>query len=100
MPANQKELFESHYLDWVEDYVRDKVKKEIKLCDQQLRTLILFDIQKRLKSWDKDLKAFGLKEPSLAEISEVISNETENIPVLIKEEIEYDITELRKIADN
>ena len=36
----------------------------------------------------------------MADISEVVSNETENIPVLIKEEIEYDITELRKIADD
>ena len=30
----------------------------------------------------------------------MVSNETENLPVLIKEEIEYDINELRKIADD
>ena len=98
MPANPKELFEGHHLDWADDFIRDAKLKGIELNQQQLKTLTLLDIQRRLKSWDKDLKAFGLKEPSHAELIQVNLTEAETLPVLIKEELDFDITKLSRMS--
>ena len=99
MPANPKELFEGHHLDWADDFIKDSKNKGIELSQQQLKTLILLDIQRRLKSWDKDLKTFGLKEPSSDDLSEVNFNEAESLPVLIKEELDFDIAKLSKLSN-
>jgi hypothetical protein len=85
MPALPKKLFECHHLDWADDYIHTSKKKGIEPIKQQLKTLILLDIQRRLKTWDKDLKTFGLKEPSSNKLSQVNFNEAEALPVLLEE---------------
>ena len=100
LPASPKDLFDAHYLEWADDFVKAASRKGKSLSDQQLRTLILLDIRRRLQSWDRDLKTFRLPEPSLDEIDEVSLNPTEATPVLIREELDFDINELTKIAND
>ena len=66
--------------------------------DEQLRTLILTDIKQRLQSWERDLKTFGLYEPSEAELEDVNFQSENEIPVLIREELNFDIADLRKLV--
>ena len=71
-PANPRDLFEKHFIEWTDDYVRDATKKGIALSEKQLKTLILVDIRQRLQSWEKDLKSFGLPELTKEDIEEAV----------------------------
>jgi hypothetical protein len=50
MPANPKELFENHYLEWTDDFTYEADGKGIALDDQQLKTLVLIDLKRRFQS--------------------------------------------------
>ena len=56
MPADPKQLFESHYLEWTDDFVHEAEEKGIQYNDAQLGTLVLMDLtstilEQELRSW-------------------------------------------------
>ena len=97
-PANPRILFEKHFMEWTDDYVRDASKKKITLNEKQLKTLILLDIRHRLQSWDKNLKGFGLLEPTNEDIEDAAITETDKMPAVIREELDFDIKELEELS--
>ena len=99
MPANPKQLFEDHFHEWADDYIRDADEKGLKLTEQQLRTLVLIDLKQRLQSWERELTAFGLLEPTQEELDKVNFDHVDNGNSLLREELNFDIGELRKLVD-
>ena len=84
-------------MEWTDDYVRDAAQRKITLNEKQLKTLILLDIKQRLQSWDKNLKVFGLPEPTKEDIEDAAITESDKMPALIREELDFDIEELAKL---
>ena len=98
LPSNPVNLFESHYMEWTDDFIMSASKEGKTLSDLQLRTLVLMDVQKRLQSWDRDLRTFRLPEPTIEEINDIGSSNNEQLPVLIREELEFNLQELAEFA--
>ena len=98
-PANPVELFNKYHLDWADDFKKDAEKKQISLNERQLRTLVTLDIQQRLQSWDKDLKTFRLQNPTQEELDEISFDHTNVQPVVIREELDFDVSEMLKISE-
>ena len=96
-PANPKTLFEDHFLEWADDYKQQAEKRGNALTDDQLRTLVLTDIKQRLESWERELKQFGLSNPSLTELESVNFEQGVDKPVLIREELRFNIVELKQL---
>ena len=90
MPSNPKELFEKHHLEWTEDFEYDAQKKGVALSDSQKRTLVLLDIQNRLNSSDRSLKQIRLAEPTDEELKEIAFTKQDTLPILIREELDFD----------
>ena len=99
MPANPRELFDNHYLEWTDDFRQQAKQNGITLNDGQLKTLILTDIKNRLQSWERNLKSFGLHEPTVEEMEDADFSNTNAIPALIREELNFDIGELTKFVN-
>ena len=53
-----------------------------------------------LQSWERDLKTFGLHEPSKAELEDINFTSANQTPVLVREELNYDVNKLRKLVDH
>ena len=68
MPANPQELFEKHCLEWTDDIQREATKKGNALNEEQLRILVLLDIQQGLQSWGRNLSMLRLPAPTETEI--------------------------------
>ena len=100
MPSNPKELFEKHFLEWAEDFQANEQKKGTTLTERQIRTLVLLDIKKRLQAWDRDLKIISLKDPTEEDLKEVSFSRADENPVLIQEELDFNVDELRKLVDS
>ena len=98
MPANPRELFDKHYLEWADDFRQQAEHNGVTLNDAQLKTLILSDIKNRLQSWERTLKSFGLHEPTEAEMEQADFSKTNTIPALIREELNFDIAELTQFV--
>ena len=60
MPANPKELFEKHFLEWGDDFQAKAKRKNIELSESQIRTLVIMDIKSRLQSWDRDISIMNI----------------------------------------
>ena len=97
-PSNPSELFNKFWVDWTDDFKRNAERKEIILNEQQLKTLVTLDIQQRLQSWNRGLQTFRIPEPTLEEISKISFDETRQLPVLIREELDYDVVQMKKIS--
>jgi hypothetical protein len=98
LPANPIELFDKHWKEWMDDFDRDATNNGITLNDKQLKTLVLMDIQTRLQSWGRSLSSLRIPEPSQADIDEV-SFVQKKIPAIIREELEFDITEMGNLVN-
>ena len=98
-PANPLELFNKFHLDWSDDFKREAEKKNVKLNDSQLKTLVTVDIKQRLQSWDRDLKTFRIPEPSPEELESASFNPLITLPVLIREELNFEVETMKEIAD-
>ena len=97
-PGNPGELFENHFLEWTDDIKKKAEKKGIVLSEEQQRTLVLLDIQARLESREGSLEKFQLPSPTVEELGEVeVFNST--VPVIIREELDFDITEMKEIVN-
>ena len=99
MPANPKELFENHYLEWTDDFTYEADRKGITLDDQQLKTLVLIDLKRRFQSRERQLSTFGLKEPTHTELAAVSFDDMEDTSALMKEELNFNKVELKKLVD-
>ena len=99
MPADPKQLFNHHYLEWTDDFEKEAEEKGIKYNDEQLRILVLIDLKKRLQSWERNLSHFGLVEPTKEEVNTVKNEDMENISALMKEELDFDKGELKTLLE-
>ena len=84
-------------MEWGDDFIAEAVKMNAKVTDNQIRTLILLDIEHRIQSWGRDLKTFNLKRPTQEEIEDASYSESQRIPVIIREELEYDRDKLTQL---
>ena len=97
-PADPMKLFEDHWQEdnWGDDFKR-RNGRQVSLSDSQLKTLILLDIDRRLQSWEKSLASFSLPAPTDDERLEV-EDHYDSTPVLIKDELEFDMEEMRELV--
>ena len=100
MPSNPRELFEKHYIEWAEDFQANESRYSRELTERQIRTLVLLDVRKRLQAWDRDLNILCLKDPTEEELLEISFSNPDSYPVLIQEELEFDVHELQKLVEN
>ena len=97
-PSNPRSLFEKFWEMWTDDIERKAIKKSINLDPEQKRTMVLLDLQLRLQSFEKDLSHFALPEPTKEELDRV-KTFTNNEPVIIREEKDFDVEELENQAE-
>ena len=96
-PANPLELFDAHHTEWADDFILNASKNGISLTESQVRTMVVMDIQQRLQSWDKTVNMFGIPMPKQEELDDVAFTSTSIYPVLIREELDFDLEDLSKI---
>ena len=65
-----------------------------------MRTLVLVDVQRRLQSFGRSLSLIRLSVPSEEELEDIIVSESLNLPVLIKEELDFDTVELKALLED
>ena len=99
MPSNPRELFDKHFIEWADDFKQQAEKNGVELNENQLKTLILTDIKNRLQSSEKHLKMFGLHEPTETELEEADFDHRNAIPALIREELDFDVEELKQFVN-
>lgn len=92
-PANPRSLFDEFWQTWTDDFEQRGRHRNMALDDDQLRTMVLLDLQLRLQSFEKELRDFGLPEPSPEDLARV-ENITSTDPVVIREEKDYDVATL------
>ena len=97
-PSNPRSLFEKFWEMWTDDIERKAIKESINLDPEQKRTMVLLDLQLRLQSFEKDLSHFALPEPTKEELDRV-KTFTNNEPVIIREEKDFDVEELENQAE-
>ena len=97
-PANPQDLFNRHFIEWADDFVLKALQTGVKLSETQIRTLVVLDIQQRLQSWDKDVKMLGLTMPTEEEMEDVSFSNKNIHPVLIREELEFDVEILTEMV--
>ena len=98
-PANPKALFDAFWMTWVDDFEMRGKSQKIQLNEDQLKTMLLLDIEMRLQSFEKRLGDFGLPEPSKEDLASV-ENVTNTDPVVIREEKDYCVQELVSSVNN
>ena len=92
-PANPRGLFDEFWQTWTDDFEQRGRHRNMALDSDQLKTMVLLDLQLRLQSFEKELRDFGLPEPSPEELARV-ENITSTDPVVIREEKEYEVADL------
>ena len=91
-------LFEEFWRTWADDYQRRGHQRNLDPSENQLRTMVLLDIDLRLQSVEKNLQDFGLPIPTedeLAQVDQIVSV----LPAMIREEMDFDIQELTNMVD-
>ena len=72
-PANPAALFDKFWKTWVDDFETKSRKQSVCLDENQLRTMLLLDLELRLQSFEKELLEFGLPKPSSEDLLKVQS---------------------------
>ena len=54
-PANPRELFDEFWMTWTDDFEQKSRRQLITLDENQLRTMLLLDLEMRLQSFEKSL---------------------------------------------
>jgi hypothetical protein len=98
-PANPRGLFEEFWQTWTDDFERKGLLQKIVFGENQLKTMLLLDLEVRLQSFEKTLADFGLPQPSADDIANV-ETFTNTDPVVIREEKDYSVPELIASVDN
>ena len=96
-PSNPRELLDKFWMTWIDDFELQGRQCNVLLDKQQLKTMVLLDLEMRLQSFEKELEDFGLPKPTPEELNQIkaVSN-TE--PVLIREEKDYSIDKLEEFV--
>ena len=97
-PANPRKLFDDHWQKWTDDINMKARQRGVILEEGQVRTMVLLDLQRRLQSREKDLRDAQLPEPTPEELSQV-EVLIGAMPVVIREELDFNVQELRSVAD-
>ena len=63
-PANPRSLFDEFWHTWTDDFEMLGRRRGVPLDENQLRTMLLLDLELRLQSFEKELASFGLPQPS------------------------------------
>ena len=95
-PSNPRELFDLFWHTWTDDFEQ---RGKHSLNDNQLKTILLLDIETRLQSFEKELVDFGLPQPTPKDLSEV-ETITNIDPVVIREEKDYDVSQLLTVVQD
>ena len=98
-PSDPKTLFDHFWKDWTDDFVCKGQSMNKTFTQEQLKTMVRLDLQVCLQSYEKDLEDFGLDPMSDAE-KQTVAGLVNIESVLIREEMEYDITELQTNVDS
>ena len=93
-PSNPRSLFDEFWKTWIDDFELLGKRRGTALDENQLRTMLLLDLELRLQSFEKELTSFGLPQPSTDDLARVECI-TSTDPVVIREEKDYDVPELR-----
>ena len=99
MPSNPRELFLNHYLEMADDFETRENGRGLTLSESQKRTMVLLDLKKRLQSWDKDLRLINLEDPTEQELEDISFYNPDDYPVLIQEELDFDLRDLERIVE-
>jgi hypothetical protein len=92
-PANPRALYDEFWTSWIDDFEQQARRRGKTVDEKQLETMLLLDLELRLQSFEKQLAQFSLPQPTQEDLSRVeLITSTE--PVVIREEKEYDVTEL------
>ena len=98
-PANPRSLFDEFWQTWTDDLEQRGRSRNITLDEDQLKTMVLLDLQLRLQSFEKDLRDYGLPDPTPEEMARV-QNITSTEPVVIREEKDYDVDQLVETVED
>ncbi|WP_416879511.1 AAA family ATPase [Litorimonas sp.] len=96
--SNPRDLFDHFWESWTDDFLQKAVRQGIHLQSDQLKTLVLIDIEHRLDSFEKQLGHFGLPKPTAEELAQV-SCFTRDEPAVIREELDFEVEELTVNVD-
>ena len=94
-PSNPRSLFDQFWQDWYDDFQYKAERRGVTLTEDQLKTLLLLDLELRLSSFEKTLLDFNLPVPTPEEIAQV-QHVTCTQAAVIREELDYDFQELRQ----
>ena len=97
-PGDSRTLFEDHWQEWYDDFKYDLDQKKKLVTDDQYRTLVRLDIQKRLSVAGRDLTSFSLDAMTKEEEDSVKHLYTKE-QALMQEELDFNIEELRVEAE-
>ena len=97
-PSNPRSLFDEFWSTWVDDYEMLGRRRGIVLDMNQQKTMLLLDLELRLQSFEKELASFGLPQPSAEDLARV-ETITSTDPVVIREEKDYDVQQLRATVE-
>ena len=100
MPSNPQELFDKHYLEWADDFVLKAEKDGFALNESQIRTLVLIDIQEKLNSRERELGHFRITKPTSDELEAVSFSDPNSLPVIMKEELDFDLQEMKSLVED
>ena len=97
MPSEPNALFTEFWPTWVDDFKHKGNQRNMTLTEDQLRTMVLLDIEMRLQSFEKSLQDFELPVPTpedLAHVEQIVSV----LPAVIREEMDFQIEELNTMV--
>jgi hypothetical protein len=92
-PSNPRALYDEFWQTWTDDFEQRGRSRGEPLNENQLQTMLLLDLELHLQSFEKELTSFGLPQPTQEDLSRVESV-TSTEPVVIREEMDYDKSEL------
>ena len=98
-PSDPLALFNEFWDTWIDDFRQKGVRRNMSLSDNQLRTMVLLDIDMRLQSFEEDLAKKGLPTPTPEELSQVESVVSTQ-PAVIREELDFDVETLAECVED
>ncbi len=97
-PDEPRALFERFWDTWKDDYERKAQSMNVVLDEEQLKSLILQDIESNLAAHDKTLADYRLPNVSIEDLRRV-QHMTNIQPALIREELDFEVPALREEAN-
>ena len=94
-PSEPATLFDEFWDTWFDDFQLKSQRRGIHLSEDQLKTMVLLDLEQRLSSFERSLEYFHLPTPTPEEIARV-EHVTSTQPAVIREELDYEFEDLQK----